>query len=159
MESWLFSSFLSIVCSSGLRSRYWLRLSGFVCFHGKIYKHTRQYISDVTYGANVKALAVFPYNEGAKSNDRISASLNAASGDKLELPEGSVYGFCKKLAKDARTSIHHLEDDKKRFQRMGVMLWKRESIRFIFLLWSCWHLAYSFWHCLHSCLRFVSSLT
>ena len=52
-----------------------------------------EYRSDVTYGADVKALAVSLYSEGVMSNDRIAAFLNAASGDVLELSEGSVYGF------------------------------------------------------------------
>lgn len=68
------------------------------------------YRSDVTYGANVKALAVSLYSEGVMSNDRIAAFLNAASNDELGLSEGSVYGFCKKLAEAAGTSIRHLED-------------------------------------------------
>ena len=69
------------------------------------------YHSDVTYGANVKALAASLYSEGVMSNDRIAAFLNAASDDGLGLSEGSVYGFCKKLAKAAGTSIRHLEDE------------------------------------------------
>ena len=68
-----------------------------------------EYRSDVTYGANVKALAVSLYSEGVMSNDRIAAFLNAASGDVLELSEGSVYGFCRKLSDAAQESIRHLE--------------------------------------------------
>ena len=62
------------------------------------------------YGANVKALAVSLYSEGVMSNDRIAAFLNAASGEELGLSEGSVYGFCRKLADASQTSIRHLED-------------------------------------------------
>lgn len=58
-----------------------------------------EYRSDVTYGENVKALAVSLYSEGVMSNDRIAAFLNAASGDVLELSEGSIYGFCRKWHK------------------------------------------------------------
>lgn len=68
-----------------------------------------EYRSDVTYGADVKALAVSLYSEGVMSNDRIAAFLNAASGDVLELSEGSVYGFCRKLSDAAQESIRHLE--------------------------------------------------
>lgn len=68
-----------------------------------------EYRSDVTYGANVKALAVSLYSEGVMSNDRIGAFLNAASGDVLQLSEGSVYGFCRKLSNAAQESIRHLE--------------------------------------------------
>ena len=68
-----------------------------------------EYRSDVTYGADVKALAVPLYSEGVMSNDRIAAFLNAARGDVLELSEGSVYGFCRKLSDAAQESIRHLE--------------------------------------------------
>lgn len=70
-----------------------------------------EYRSDVTYGANVKAMAVSLYSEGVMSNDRIAAFLNAASNDELGLSEGSVYGFCQKLAKAADTSIRKLEEE------------------------------------------------
>ena len=43
-----------------------------------------EYRSDVTYGANVKALAVALYSEGVMSNDRIAAFLNAAGNGELE---------------------------------------------------------------------------
>ncbi len=69
-----------------------------------------QYRSDVTYGENVKALAVSLYSEGVMSNDRIAAFLNAAGNGELDLSEGSVYGFCRKLAGAAGTSIRHLEE-------------------------------------------------
>ncbi len=68
-----------------------------------------QYRSDVTYGENVKALATALYGEGVMANDRIAAFLNSASEDVLELSEGSVYGFCKKLAQHSAESIAHLE--------------------------------------------------
>ena len=70
-----------------------------------------EYRSDVTYGANVKSLAVALYSEGVMSNDRIAAFLNAAGSDELGLSEGSVYGFCKKFARNAGMSIHHLEQE------------------------------------------------
>lgn len=70
-----------------------------------------QYHSDVTYGENVKALAAVLYGEGVMANDRIAAFLNSASGDVLDLSEGSIYSFCKKLAENAAESISHLESD------------------------------------------------
>ncbi len=70
-----------------------------------------KYRSDVTYGDNVKALAVSLYSEGVMANDRIAAFLNAASGDVLELSDGSVYGFCKKMAQYSEKSILQLETD------------------------------------------------
>ena len=70
-----------------------------------------KYYSDVTYGANVKALAVSLYSEGVMSNDRIAAFLNAAGNGELGLSEGSIYGFCKKLGEVSRASIRNLETE------------------------------------------------
>ena len=70
-----------------------------------------EYQSDVTYGENIKAIAVALYSEGVMSNDRITAFLNAISGDRIELPEGSVYGFCRKFAKESMLSVEHLENE------------------------------------------------
>ncbi len=75
------------------------------------YHIPEEYRSDVTYGANVKALAVSLYSEGVMSNDRIAAFLNAAGNNELRLSAGSVYGFCKKLANQAQASILHLENE------------------------------------------------
>lgn len=69
-----------------------------------------EYRSDVTYGTNVKALAVSLYSEGVMSNDRIASFLNAAGNGELELSEGSIYGFCKRFAKASETSILNLEN-------------------------------------------------
>lgn len=69
-----------------------------------------QYRSDVTYGENIKALAVSLYSEGVMSNDRIAAFLNAAGNGELDLSEGSVYGFCRKFAGVSEASIRHLEE-------------------------------------------------
>ena len=77
--------------------------------HGKFHI-PGQYRSDVTYGGNVKALAAMLYAEGVMSNDRIAAFLNAAGGDALELSEGSIYHFCKKLSLNSAESIAHLEE-------------------------------------------------
>ena len=70
-----------------------------------------EYRSDVTYGANVKALAVSLYSEGVMSNDRIASFLNAAGNGELDLSEGSIYGFCRKLAQASETSISNLETE------------------------------------------------
>ncbi len=70
-----------------------------------------EYRSDVTYGSNVKSLAVSLYSEGVMSNDRIASFLNAAGNGELELSEGSIYGFCKKLAQVSETSILNLESE------------------------------------------------
>lgn len=70
-----------------------------------------EYRSDVTYGADVKSLAVFLYGEGVMSNDRIASFLNAASGGELHLSEGSVYSFCRRFSEQAGKSIRHLEEE------------------------------------------------
>lgn len=66
----------------------------------------KEYRSDVTYGVNVKAMAVSLYSEGVMSNDRIAAFLNAISKEELCLSEGSIYGFCKKFAGNAKNSLN-----------------------------------------------------
>lgn len=71
----------------------------------------QEYRSDVTYGENVKALAVALYSEGVMANDRIAAFLNAASGNELGLSSGSIYGFCKRFSDNAKISILHLEEE------------------------------------------------
>lgn len=70
-----------------------------------------EYRSDVTYGANVKALAVSLYSEGVMSNDRIASFLNSAGNGELNLSEGSIYGFCKKMENVSVTSIINLEKE------------------------------------------------
>ena len=55
-------------------------------------------------------MAVSLYIEGVMSNDRIASFLNAAGNGELGLSEGSVYGFCKSLAKASETSILKLEN-------------------------------------------------
>ena len=70
-----------------------------------------EYQSDVTYGENIKAMAVALYSEGVMSNDKIAAFLNAISGNRIELSEGSVYGFCRKFAKESVVSVEHLENE------------------------------------------------
>lgn len=45
------------------------------------------------------------------SNNRIASFLNAASGSGIGLSEGSVYGFCRKFAKNAGKSIGQLEKE------------------------------------------------
>ena len=71
----------------------------------------KEYRCDVTYGSNIKALAVSLYSEGVMSNDRIAAFLNAASRDELALSDGSVYAFCKKFNEIAKPSIQQLENE------------------------------------------------
>ncbi len=78
-----------------------------------------EYRSDVVYGTNVKALSTVLYSEGVMSNDRIAAFLNAAENGELGLSAGSVYGFCRKLAGNAESSIQNLEGE---LLNQGVVL-------------------------------------
>lgn len=75
------------------------------------YHIPEEYRSDVTYGATVKALTVALYSEGVMSNDRIAAFLNAVGKEGLGLSAGSVYGFCKKFAKQSEMDILRLEEE------------------------------------------------
>ena len=75
------------------------------------YAIPEEYRSEVVYGANIKAMAVSLYSEGAMSNDRIAAFLNAVSNDGLELSEGSVFNFCKSMSEKSKLSIAHLEEE------------------------------------------------
>ena len=70
-----------------------------------------EYRSGVTYGENLKSMTVALYSEGVMSNDRIAAFLNAISGDRLELSEGSIYGFCRKFAKESEAIVESLEKE------------------------------------------------
>lgn len=56
-------------------------------------------------------MVVALYSEGVMSNDRIAAFLNAISGNRIELSEGSVYGFCRKFAKESGVFVEHLENE------------------------------------------------
>lgn len=69
-----------------------------------------EYRSAVTYGPNVKAMAVDLYSEGVVSNDRIAAFINAMSGGGLHLSEGSVYGFCREFSRRASATVEALEE-------------------------------------------------
>lgn len=75
------------------------------------YHISEEYRCDVTYGPNVKALAVSLYSEGVMSNDRIAAFLNSAGNEELGFSVGSVYGFCKKFAVRAQAGIRQLENE------------------------------------------------
>lgn len=66
-----------------------------------------RYCSDVTYGENVKALAVSLSSESVMSDNRIASFLNTAGNGELGLSEGSVYGFCRKFAEMSEESILH----------------------------------------------------
>ena len=70
-----------------------------------------EYRSDVIYGTTVKALSTVLYSEGVMLNDRIAAFLNAAGNGELGLSAGSVYGFCRKFASNAKCSIQNLETE------------------------------------------------
>lgn len=69
-----------------------------------------KYRSTVTYGSNIKAIAVDLYSEGVMSNDRIAEFINAMGGGGLHLSEGSVYHFCQEFSKNATTTVAVLEE-------------------------------------------------
>lgn len=52
------------------------------------------------------------YSEGVMSNDWITASLNAVGSGALELSEGSVYSFRRKLAEASGESIRYLHKNR-----------------------------------------------
>lgn len=105
--------------------------------HGNI-RIPAEYRSDVTYGADVKALAVSLYSEGVMSNDRIASFLNAAGNGELGLSEGSVYGLCRSFAKVSETSamgsksIEALKEQDFLKQYAGILLHDHETALYHF---------------------------
>lgn len=67
--------------------------------------------SDVVYGSLLKTIAVALYSEGVVSNDRICDFINAFSGGKLHISEGSIYGFCQKFEQKSEKSILQIKDE------------------------------------------------
>lgn len=70
-----------------------------------------EYRSSVTYGPNIRAIAVDLYSEGVMSNDRTAEFINALGGGWLRLSEGSVYNFCREFSKSASTMVDALEEE------------------------------------------------
>lgn len=67
--------------------------------------------SDVTYGSNIKGMAVDLYAEGVMSNERIVTFLNTISENSLDVSSGSVYGFIKDFFKKSSLSIKQIENE------------------------------------------------
>lgn len=59
----------------------------------------------------VKTIGNTSSDKYVSKNDRIASFLNAAGNGELDLSEGSIYGFCKKLAKFSEASISNLETE------------------------------------------------
>ena len=57
--------------------------------------------AEVSYGDELRAIAVTLYGVGSMSNDSICEFLNAISGDSLAISTGSVYGFLHGFAEKA----------------------------------------------------------
>lgn len=74
------------------------------------FKFPFEYCSDVTYGPNVKTLAVKLYSEGMMSNDRIVAFLNAVGNGELGRSYRSICHFCKKFSNQAQKRFAHMEE-------------------------------------------------
>jgi len=70
-----------------------------------------EYRSGVTYGPNIKAVAVDLYSEGVMSNDRIAKFINALGEGWLRLSEGSVYHFCREFSKNVSATVAVLEEE------------------------------------------------
>jgi len=71
----------------------------------------KEYQSDVIYGPVIKSIAIDLYSEGAVSNDRIREFINAISGNKLKLSQGSIYGFCQAFAQKSEDSIAQIYEE------------------------------------------------
>jgi len=71
----------------------------------------KEYQSDVIYGPIIKSIAVDLYSEGAVANDRICEFINAISGNKLNLSQGSIYGFCHAFAQKSEDSIAQIYEE------------------------------------------------
>jgi len=71
----------------------------------------KEYQNDVIYGPIIKSIALDLYSEGAVSNDRICEFINAISGNKLNLSQGSIYGFCHAFAKKSEDSIAQIYEE------------------------------------------------
>ena len=71
----------------------------------------KEYQSDVIYGPVIKSIAIDLYSEGAVSNDRICEFINAISGNKLNLSQGSIYGFCHAFAQKSGDSIAQIYEE------------------------------------------------
>lgn len=69
-----------------------------------------EYRSTVTYGPNIRAVAVDLYSEGVMSNDRIAEFINAVGGGVLHLSEGSIYNFCREFPGKAAATVTALEE-------------------------------------------------
>ena len=61
-----------------------------------------EFTSNVTYGPNVKAVAVDLNGEGMVSNKRITEFINTLTDGKLSVSEGAVYGFGKEFQKKSK---------------------------------------------------------
>ncbi len=58
-----------------------------------------EFTSNVTYGPNIKAIAVDLNGEGFVSNERITEFINTLTDGKLTVSSGSIYGFGKEFQK------------------------------------------------------------
>lgn len=61
-----------------------------------------EYTSNVTYGPNIKAVAVDLNGEGIVSNKRITEFINTLTDGKINVSEGAVYGFGKEFQKKSK---------------------------------------------------------
>lgn len=71
----------------------------------------REFHSDVTYGTEIKALAIDLYSEGSVSFNRICDFLNNMSAGQLNLSMGSVYNFVIDGALQVKQSLDNIVKD------------------------------------------------
>mgnify|MGYP006926142586 CR=1 FL=1 len=70
-----------------------------------------EYRSDVTYGANVKSAGSFPVQRRRYVKWQNCIFPEFSSNGELNLSEGSIYDFCKKMENVSVTSIINLEKE------------------------------------------------
>ena len=71
----------------------------------------QEYHSDVTYGPEIRSLAISLYSEGDVSFNRICDFLNSMSSDQLNLSIGSVYNFMRDGAVLVKQSLPNISND------------------------------------------------
>ena len=75
------------------------------------YEVPEGYKSGVTYGDNIKAIAVDLYGEGVVSHDRIAAFIASLTNGEIPLSVGSIYNFCREMAWKGEGSIAQIKEE------------------------------------------------
>ena len=75
------------------------------------YDVPEKYKSGVTYGENIKAIAVDLFGEGVVSYERIATFIASLTNGDIPLSLGSVYNFCLEMAAKAEGSKAQIEEE------------------------------------------------